>query len=202
MRNRKSGPGWVGSAILAMAIIATLPASAQQTTLRFDPAKTTIKFSLDAVMHSVHGQFRLKRSELQFDSATGVVSGEILVDAKSGVTGNAMRDRKMHKDVLESERYPEIAFLPDRVSGTVAPQGKSSVMVHGTFRIHGMDREITVPAEVEMTSDAWNAAIHFTIPYAKWGMTNPSNLFLRVSDSVEIDVAATGNTSAQASQSQ
>jgi polyisoprenoid-binding protein YceI len=201
MRNRKSGPWWVGSAIL-MAAIAALPAAAQQATLKFDPAKTTIKFSLDAVMHSVHGQFRLKPSELQFDSASGTVAGQILVDAKSGVTGNTMRDRKMHKDVLDSEDYPDIVFLPDRVSGAVAPQGKSSVMIHGVFRIHGTDREITVPAAIEMTSDAWNATLHFTIPYAKWGMTNPSNLFLRVSDSVEIDIAAAGSMSANTAQAQ
>jgi polyisoprenoid-binding protein YceI len=193
MRNGKSGPWWIGSAIFAMAAVAAFPAAAQQTTLKFDPAKTNIKFSLDAVMHSVHGQFRLKPSELQFNPASEKLSGEILVDAKSGVTGNTMRDRKMHKDVLQSESYPEIAFLPDRVSGTVAGQGKSSVMVHGTFRIHGVDREVTVPAEVEMSADSWSATIHFTIPYAKWGMNNPSTLFLRVSDSVEIDVAAGGS---------
>jgi len=35
--------------------------------------------------------------------------------------------------------------------------------------------------------------VHFTIPYAKWGMKNPSTLFLKVSDTVEIDLAAVGN---------
>jgi polyisoprenoid-binding protein YceI len=110
----------------------------------------------------------------------------------------------MHKDVLESERYPEISFRPDHVEGAVASQGKSAVKVHGIFSIHGVDREITVPAAVEMSADNWTAAIHFTIPYAKWGMKNPSNLFLHVSDSVEIDLAAAGTvtrrTSASAAQ--
>jgi polyisoprenoid-binding protein YceI len=122
-----------------------------------------------------------------------LLSGEILVDAKSGETGNGMRDRKMHKDVLETERYPEISFHPDRVEGAVASEGKSSVKVHGMFRIHGVDREITVPAQLEMSSDSWTATVHFTVPYAKWGMKNPSTFFLRVSDSVEIDMVAAGN---------
>ena len=34
------------------------------------------------------------------------------------------------------------------------------------------------------------AKIHFTIPYVKWGLKNPSTLFLRVSDKVDIDIAA------------
>jgi hypothetical protein len=44
-----------------------------------------------------------------------------------------------------------------------------------------------------MAADHWTAAVHFTVPYAKWGMRNPSTLFLRVNDSVEIDLTATGN---------
>ena len=61
------------------------------------------------------------------------------------------------------------------------------------FNIHGADREITVPAQVEMNADHWTATVHFTIPYQKWGMKNPSTLFLRVNDSVEIDVAGAGS---------
>jgi polyisoprenoid-binding protein YceI len=66
-------------------------------------------------------------------------------------------------------------------------------MVHGMFNIHGVDREISVPAQVEVNTDHWTATVHFTIPYQKWGMKNPSTLFLRVSDTVEIDLIAAGS---------
>ena len=66
-------------------------------------------------------------------------------------------------------------------------------MVHAIFTIHGVDREITVPAEVQMSANRWTAAVHFTVPYAKWGMKNPSNLFLHVSDSVEVDLTIAGS---------
>lgn len=174
-------------------LIAAIPAAAQQTDLKLDPAKTTVKITLDAALHTVHGMFQAKPGSLQFDPNSGQLSGEILVDAKSGITCNGMRDRKMQGDVLEADRYPEISFSPDRISGLVARQGKSSVMVHGVFRIHGTSREITVPAAVDMSADSWTAMVHFTIPYAKWGMKNPSTLFLRVSDSVEIDLATGGS---------
>lgn len=179
-------------AIVASIVLLSISVSAQVTDFKFDPAKTSVKFTLDAVLHKVDGRFQLEPSALQLDLATGQASGEILVNAKSGATGNTMRDRKMQKDVLESDSYPEIQFRPDRVNGTVARSGKSSVMVHGMFRIHGTDREISVPAVVEMTGDAWTATIHFTVPYVKWGMKNPSNLFLHVADSVEIDLDTAG----------
>ena len=180
------------SAILALLVGGNLPALAQAQTFQFDAAQTTVKFTLGDVLHTVHGNFKLKRGALQL-GPNGKVSGEIIVDATSGETGNGVRDRKMHKEVLESVRYPEISFKPDRIDGALAAQGKSSVMLHGMFNIHGADREITVPAQVETTADHWTATVHFTIPYQKWGMKNPSTLFLRVNDTVEIDLSAAGS---------
>ncbi len=169
-----------------------ISAAAQERAFQLDPAQTEVKFTLGDVLHTVHGTFKLKRGALQMDP-TGKIAGEIVVDAASGESGSGMRDRKMHKEVLESARYPEIAFRPDRIDGPVASAGKSTVMVHGVFSIHGADREITVPAQVEMSGDHWTASVHFNVPYSKWGMKNPSTLFLKVNDSVEIDLAVSGN---------
>lgn len=169
-----------------------LPGIAQSRDFQLDPAQTAVKFTLSDVLHTVHGTFKLKRGDLQVDPS-GKMMGEIVVDAKSGESGNGMRDRKMSKEVLESERYPEISFRPDRIEGPVASSGKSSVKVHGMFSIHGVAREITVPAEIQSDADRWSATVHFTVPYQKWGMKNPSTLFLRVNDSVDIDLIAAGN---------
>ncbi len=169
-----------------------LGATAQDTAFQLDPAHSSVQFTLGDVLHTVHGTFRVKRGALQMEPA-GKMAGEIVVDATSGDSGSGMRDRKMNKEVLESARYPEIAFRPDRIEGALAPQGKSSVMIHGLFSIHGAEREITVPAQVDTAADHWTATVHFTIPYEKWGMKNPSTLFLRVSDSVQIDLMAAGS---------
>jgi len=182
-----------GSRLLALLSLTILSAAAQQSNLQFEPAHTSVNFTLGDVLHTVHGTFQLIRGALQLDSSAGKLTGEIVVDAKSGASGSGTRDRKMHREVLESEKYPEISFRPDRLEGTVALAGKSSVKVHGMFGIHGVEREITVPAEVEMSADHWTATVRFTVPYEKWGMKNPSTLFLRVNDSVEIDLTAAGS---------
>lgn len=178
--------------IIALLSCGAVFAAAQDRAFQVDPAQSSVQFTLGDVLHTVHGTFKVKEGSLQIEP-TGKMAGEIVVDAASGQSGSGMRDRKMNKEVLESARYPEIAFRPDRIDGKVASEGKSSVMVHGIFRIHGAEREITVPAQVEMAADHWTAKVHFTIPYAKWGMKNPSTLFLRVSDTVEIDLAAEGS---------
>jgi len=176
----------------AFVAITSVAASAQGVAFQLDPQHTTVNFALSDVLHKVAGTFRLKQGSLRFDPASSKVTGTIVVDARSGETGSGMRDRKMHREVLESDRYPEIVFRPDRVEGTVLPQGKSSVRVHGIFSIHGADHELTVPAEVEIFPDRWTATLHFVVPYAAWGMKNPSNLFLKVSESVDIDITTAG----------
>lgn len=184
----------LGKCLLSLVAIFSVVsiASAQGSSLSLDPQHTTVNFSLGDVLHTVRGTFVLKRGNLHLDPASGKLTGEIVVDAASGQSGSGMRDRKMHREVLESDRYPEISFRPDHVEGTVATQGKSSIHVHGYFNIHGSDHELTVPAEVNMSANNWTATLHFAVPYANWGMKNPSTLFLKVRESVDIDLTAVG----------
>ncbi len=139
----------------------TALATAQDADFTVDPAQSSVKFTLGDVLHTVRGTFQLKQGELQVEP-DGKVSGQIVVDAGSGDSGSGMRDRKMHKEVLESTRYPEIAFRPDRIDGAVASSGQSSVSIHGMFNIHGTDREITVPAQVETSGERvdGNGSLH------------------------------------------
>jgi polyisoprenoid-binding protein YceI len=177
--------------LVRLACVTLLAASsipAQDTILQVDPSKTKVEFTLADVLHTVHGSFLLKRGDLRFDATTGKASGELVVDAASGDSGSGARDRNMHKNVLESARYPEIVFRPDRVEGKVTPQGTSHVGLHGMFSIHGAEHEITLPAVVEADGGQYTAAIAFAVPYVQWGMKDPSTLFLRVSDKVEISI--------------
>jgi len=123
------------------------------------------------VLHTVHGSFNLKSGQVHFAFATNIIGGEIVADAASGNSGSGARDRKMHKEILESAQYSEITFRPDRVEGKVLAIGTSREQVHGVFVIHGAEHEITVPAQVELAPDHWNLTIHVEVPYVKWGLS-------------------------------
>jgi len=183
-------------------LLFTTALPAQDAALVVDPSLSRVEFTLGDVLHTVHGRFTMKRGTLWFDAATGKASGEIVVDAASGESGNGARDRRMHKDVLESARYPEITFRPDRVEGRLAPQGISGALIHGVFSIHGAGHEITAPAQVDAGGGQYKVSAHFDVPYIKWGMKNPSTLFLRVSDRVEISIEMVFRPAAEASQRQ
>ncbi|HEY1525258.1 MAG TPA: YceI family protein [Candidatus Angelobacter sp.] len=174
-------------------------AQAQQKTFTLDPALTKINFTVDSTLHTVHGDFHLKRGSMQFDSATGQAAGELVVDSASGESGSDGRDKKMHKDVLESPKYSDIVFTPQHIKGAVAAEGKSQIEVEGTLTMHGKSRPATMPLAVQLQDGAGSADGSFTVKYQEWGMKNPSTFILRVSDKVEIHVHAVGRMTAAAS---
>jgi len=168
------------------------PACAQAYVVNLDAAQTKITFALDTTLHDVHGSFQLKSGQIHFDKATGKASGAIIVDAQSGDTDNKSRDKKMHQEILESQRYSEIVFTPKQVRGSFDPQKASQVDLVGAFRIHGQEHDVTMTFAVQPASPGrLQCDTHFTIPYVKWGMKDASTFLLHASDTVELEIHGT-----------
>lgn len=166
--------------------------SASVVEIQFNPAKSTVRFTLGALLHTVHGTFKVNDATVRFDPDSGRASGQIAVDVKSGETGESARDRQMHESVLESGRFPDALFFADRVKGRLASSGDSQVEVHGFLRVHGGKHEMTIPVRVNVQNDQVTANAKFGLPYVAWGMKDPSNLVLRVDKTVNVEVSLTG----------
>jgi polyisoprenoid-binding protein YceI len=167
--------------------------SAGEIVLRLDPTLSKVHWTLGSSLHTVHGSFSFKKGTLQLDTSTGKAGGEIIVDATSGNSGNDSRDKKMHKEVLESGRYAEVIFRPERVEGKITPQGIFTVQVNGFFVLHGSEHELTVPVQAELAGDHWTGSAKFSVPFIDWGLKNPGNFFLKVNHAVEIDLEMKGS---------
>jgi polyisoprenoid-binding protein YceI len=179
--------------ILALlTLLLAAPAVAQDAVLELDPGQTQVNFTLGDILHTVHGTFKLKRGTVKFDPASGHATGLAVVDATSGNSGSNARDHKMHKDILESAQYPEVTFTPQQVQGQVLPQGDFKIQVLGTFTMHGASHPLTLVIKAHLVGDHLTADTQFTIPYQSWGLKNPSTLFLRVNDTVDIAIHAAG----------
>jgi len=175
-------------------------ARAQEAVLELDPAHTQIGFTLDDVLHTVHGVFKLKRGTINFDAATGKANGLVVVDASSGDSGSHARDRKMNKDVLQSDQYPEITFTPQQVQGQILSKGDFKVQVLGAFTMHGAGHPLTLVVQANVAGDQLIANMSFSVPYVSWGLKNPSTLLLRVNNTVEIVIQAVGHIKLVAAQ--
>ena len=181
-------------AVIYLATIAfAFPAFAQQSVVTLDPAQTTIEFTLGASLHTVHGTFKLRSGLIRFDPASGKASGAVVVAATSGDSGSDGRDKKMHEEILESQKFNEIIFTPSEVHGSIASQGTSQVSVVGMMRLRGQDHPLTLNFSVQSgASCKIQATTKFSVPYVKWGLKDPSTFLLKVSDAVDIDINATG----------
>ena len=179
----------VGYSFFLLAALAT-PAFCTEYSLQLTPENTRVEWTLSDVLHAVHGTFELKRGSIRFDPDSGKAGGEVVVDAASGESGGGARDRRMHKNVLESSTYPEAVFTPDRVEGKLAMQGTSNLKLHGMFRIHGAEHELTMDVQAKVAQDRITTEITFEVPYVAWGMKNPSTLILRVGKKVQMAIHA------------
>src|SRR5450755_4001196 len=119
--------GWRFTTLAALATLACallLPAArtpaqpqateaiASEIVLTVNPAQSTVHWSVDSSLHLVHGTFAVKSGSVHFDPQTGRAGGEIVVFATSGESGNDSRDARMHKEILETAKYPDAVFRP------------------------------------------------------------------------------------------
>ncbi len=181
---------------LVLAAVLAGRAGAGEWTLTLDPERTRIGFTLGATLHAVHGSARLVEGTIRFDPEAGTASGHLVVDAGSMETGNKARDEDMHVKVLESERFPTIAFRPARIAGDLAALARgepAAIELAGSLEIHGGSHDVTLAADTRREGERLVASGAFTVPYVAWGMKDPSKFMLRVAKQVEVTLEAVGD---------
>lgn len=186
--------------VLCLVLLAVLPSAAAERVLTFDPGSSSVRFTLDATLHTVHGTLKVTRGRVRFDAVPGPASGEVVVDAVSGATGNDGRDKKMHEQVLLSAKYPEIVFVPRQTSGDLPASGKGTLTVDGVMRVAGTEHAVTLPLQVEVEGATVRVTSTFQVPYVAWGLDDPSVFLLRVGKEVAVEVEASGTLAAAAGQ--
>jgi polyisoprenoid-binding protein YceI len=175
----------------AVAVKEAVPA-VNSLSLELDPVQSKVHWTLPSSLHTVHGTFAVVRGMMSLDPESGKAHGEIVVDAKSGQSGNDSRDAKMHKEILETAKYPDVVFHPMQVEGKVTPVGPCDVKIHGTLSVHGAAHEITALVHAEIVTDSWNGSAKFDVPYVAWGIKNPSNFLLKADKVVHVEVKMAG----------
>jgi polyisoprenoid-binding protein YceI len=183
----------------ALLLTAALPTAldaqdhhSQENKLSLDTNRSEVHFTLTDTLHTVHGTFHIQQGEIAFDPATGHANGSILVDALSGQSGNSVRDRRMVKDQLKAPDYKTVAFAPTRITGTLNPEGDSTLQVHGVFTLIGTAHEIDVPMLVQVNGQQIHAVGSFVVPYVQWGLKDPSTFMIKVDKEVHVDLDLSG----------
>jgi polyisoprenoid-binding protein YceI len=178
--------------LFPLAVVLSTVVYAEQIAVDFDSAKTTINWTLAGNVHTIHGSFKLKQGHIAFDPSSGAIAGELIVDATSGQSGSGVRDKRMHKEILESNRFPEVKFVPKKVAAVLPLTGTTSLRLNGVFSIHGVAHEITIPLEAGISGSEVTGKGKFVVPFVDWGMRDPSNFLFKVDKTVDVEVVAVG----------
>lgn len=76
----------------------------------------------------------------------------------------------MNQTVLESEKYPEIAFESTSVSANQVSEGRYQVNMNGNLTLHGVTRSIAVPLQVAFLGDMFRASGECSVSQSTFGI--------------------------------
>jgi polyisoprenoid-binding protein YceI len=139
-------------AALALAAASQLPAR-----FRIDPHASRVWFDADARLHTFRGETRRLSGgfTLAQSAPPRLAEAKVIIDAASLETGNAERDADMRRDFLHVAAYPTIEFsvLDIPVARPGMPENTWDVILQGRLTVHGVTREVRVPATVRLAAD-------------------------------------------------
>jgi hypothetical protein len=182
-------------AVLVLAVILAPAALAQHQTFAVNPDASEVKMTLNTTHEVVNGTFHIQSGSIEFDRSAPKISGLVAVLAGSGKTGNDSRDKKMNKDILKVDQYTTVSFAPKTYTGTIAPSGDSTIQVSGVFTLLDNPHDLTIPMQIHMDGSKATARAKFVVPYVQWGLKNPSFMFWKAENDVEIDLNFVGQVS-------
>ncbi len=179
--------------LLTSSLVLATSAYAQHRTLTVDTQASQVSFTLGGTGHETHGTFHIQSGSIDFDSTAPNIGGTVVVSAASGNTSNESRDKKMQNEVLDVAHFADVSFTAKSYQGTIAASGDSTIQVTGVFTLHGAPHDLTVPMQVHIDGGNCTAKTHFSVPYVKWGLKDPSIFILKVAKEVDVELTLVGH---------
>ena len=118
-------------------------------------------FNLDAPLESVNGSASGISGTVSFDPENpGATSGKIVVATETMTVPNPMQKEHLHSaNWLDVAKYPEITFETKSLANVKTDDNVTTADVTGTFTLHGVSKEITVPVKLTYLKDKLSARV-------------------------------------------
>jgi len=118
-------------------------------------------FNLDAPLESVNGSASGITGTISFDPENpAATTGKIVVAADSLTVPNPMQKEHLHSpNWLDVAKYPEITFEAKSLANVKTDANVTTADVTGTFTLHGVAKEITVPIKLTYLKDKLSARV-------------------------------------------
>lgn len=117
--------------------------------------------NLDAPLESVNGSANGISGSVSFDPQNpGAITGKIVVAAESLTVPNPLQKEHLQgANWLDVAKYPEITFEAKSLANVKTVGNVTTADVSGTFVLHGVARDITVPVKFTYLPDKLSARV-------------------------------------------
>ena len=123
-------------------------------TLEVDRSHSEVAFQVRHLLGKVHGRFADFAGTIQFNPDNPQASQvDVTIQAASIDTAEAQRDQHLRSaDFFDVENIPTLTFK----SASVTPHGNNAYDVVGDLSIHGVTKQVTMPASfLGVARDPW-----------------------------------------------
>lgn len=153
------------------------------------------KFFTKAGEITFHSDAPMEKIEAVNNTVTSVLdveSGRLQFAAliKAFQFEKALMQEHFNENYMESTKFPKATFSGKISEGTVDPgnDGTYEVTVAGELMIHGITKEVDVPATLTVQGEKIMAVSTFTVAVADYGIEIPSIVAEKIAKIVEVRV--------------
>ena len=176
--------------------------AADGTIYTIDTAATEARFIIEEILRNVDttvvGTTSQVSGQVALDSRKAQTAeiSEILINARTLVTDQNMRNRAINNQILQTAQYEYISFVPTRLVGlpdTITPGETYSFKIVGDLTIIGQTREVTFDTQATLVSDTELTGLATTtLKHGDFGITIPfSQAVQAVADEVTLELEFT-----------
>ena len=118
-------------------------------------------FKLDAPLESVNGSANGITGTVSFDPENpAATTGNIVIASETLTVANPMQKEHLHgPNWLDVAKYPEISFEAKSLANVKTDGNTTTADVSGTFSLHGVSKDITVPVKFTYLKDKLSARV-------------------------------------------
>ncbi|GEM_PF-1208603 len=185
--------GWllIPQSVLLACELPPKPESDHHPVYILDPRESTIRFDADAGLHTFTGVAGQLSGRVRLPSVSRMreAAACVEIEARSLTTGIAMRDNKMRKSHLHTDRFPTILFTLSGVD-LVEPKGDGhySATLRGTLTLHGVTAPMVIPTTKAVLTEQ-RLVVEGAVPLrlSTFQIPIPSLLFIPMKDEVMVN---------------
>ena len=198
MRFRRRDP-WLAACVAVGLSVGTGPLRLAAQEFHVDlTAQNQVRFvsqtsvdDFDGVTDKIDGYVLLDGEPLTAETGGDDTELYFEVDLASLDTGIGLRNRHMRDNYLEVEKYPYASFRGRITRTEPTGNGGASVTAHGTFTVHGVERERDISCDVTPTGAGYRTRCAFDVLLSDHDIEIPKVMFLKLANDIRIELEFT-----------